>query len=380
MTSASAPVTLRLGGVAVELGPTFPRAVLGRDQETCDLAVRLPAVSRRHAEVALLEGWPHIRDLGSANGTWLDGQPVGSAWARVAPGQTVHVGEQPLEVSWPDGEATRLELASEELALRIADYQAARAVAADKPLAPDLTLKLSAVAELPYRWEGENANGRLLVALPSEDFDGGSPIAGALTFTAFQEARVSSILLELVEKRPGARTRRHVWDRSIVLEGPWRAVADQRVHATFRLDLPDVSSPTGARAEWEVMGLVDMDWAFDVKVRIPLVVRNLELDAIRDALTDLGADVEDFTPVEPGARYRTSAGLSAAGRELARAKEVDVDVTTDAATLTVSLVAKRLLGSDRRAEVAIPRAELQRMGRDDVGPLVERALRELGDS
>jgi ABC-type multidrug transport system ATPase subunit/pSer/pThr/pTyr-binding forkhead associated (FHA) protein len=49
--------------------------VLGRDP-ACQLVVDSPLVSRRHAELTRTErGW-QLRDLGSLNGTYLDGQPV----------------------------------------------------------------------------------------------------------------------------------------------------------------------------------------------------------------------------------------------------------------------------------------------------------------
>lgn len=50
--------------------------VLGRDPE-CDLAVEDDRVSRRHAHLrAEAEGWT-LHDLGSKNGTWVDGSPAG---------------------------------------------------------------------------------------------------------------------------------------------------------------------------------------------------------------------------------------------------------------------------------------------------------------
>src|SRR2546430_6497785 len=47
--------------------------LIGRDP-ACQLHVDTPVVSRRHAEVAWTEhGWG-LRDLGSSNGTYLDGK------------------------------------------------------------------------------------------------------------------------------------------------------------------------------------------------------------------------------------------------------------------------------------------------------------------
>ena len=44
--------------------------------ESCDLVLDDRAVSRFHCEVLLVDGSPVIRDLGSRNGTWVNGVPV----------------------------------------------------------------------------------------------------------------------------------------------------------------------------------------------------------------------------------------------------------------------------------------------------------------
>jgi len=72
--------------VAVEAGlphadrsvPLQERNVIGRADD-CDLVVAEPAVSRRHCEIV----WEHVqyvlRDLGSANGTFVNGEQVQAA-------------------------------------------------------------------------------------------------------------------------------------------------------------------------------------------------------------------------------------------------------------------------------------------------------------
>ena len=73
-------------GLRVPLGG---EVVLGRD-EGCP--VRLPAddVSRRHARVAPAEGGHVVEDLGSTNGTWVNGERV--ARRRLAGGDRVRIG------------------------------------------------------------------------------------------------------------------------------------------------------------------------------------------------------------------------------------------------------------------------------------------------
>jgi len=75
--------------------PLADGLVIGRG-ESCALVLRDPRVSRRHARiVADGAGWA-IEDLGSANGSWIDGTRVERA--RLAGGQTVTLGDTLLRV------------------------------------------------------------------------------------------------------------------------------------------------------------------------------------------------------------------------------------------------------------------------------------------
>lgn len=71
------------------------RHVIGRSKE-CTIHVRHPSVSRRHAEVVKKDGKLTIRDLGSRNGTIIDGKEV--RHAEIAIGTTVQLGEVTLEL------------------------------------------------------------------------------------------------------------------------------------------------------------------------------------------------------------------------------------------------------------------------------------------
>jgi DNA-binding NtrC family response regulator len=66
------------------------RLVIGRDEET-QIRVEASGVSRRHAELHRQGPIYAIRDLGSTNGTWLDGRRV--EHAPVAPGQVLRIGD-----------------------------------------------------------------------------------------------------------------------------------------------------------------------------------------------------------------------------------------------------------------------------------------------
>lgn len=72
---------------------TFPLSgsatVIGRRQD-CDLCVPLMIVSRRHCEVAQDKDRVLVRDLGSRNGTYLNGQRVTQGF--ISPGDSLRIG------------------------------------------------------------------------------------------------------------------------------------------------------------------------------------------------------------------------------------------------------------------------------------------------
>ena len=65
------------------------RLVLGRSPG-CQLVFADDTVSRRHAELRMTDGRWILRDLGSSNGTWVNGRQVMEA--EVAPGDDVQLG------------------------------------------------------------------------------------------------------------------------------------------------------------------------------------------------------------------------------------------------------------------------------------------------
>ncbi len=66
-------------GTGLEAGSTYelqtPVTLLGRGTD-CDLRMVDPGVSRHHAELRVEDGQVVLVDLGSTNGTFVNGQPV----------------------------------------------------------------------------------------------------------------------------------------------------------------------------------------------------------------------------------------------------------------------------------------------------------------
>lgn len=72
--------------------------VVGRSQD-CDVILRDPSVSGRHARLSWRGDKILLEDLGSANGTWLDGNRIRQTEVKV--GAEVTLGNAPLEWSEP---------------------------------------------------------------------------------------------------------------------------------------------------------------------------------------------------------------------------------------------------------------------------------------
>src|SRR5689334_24406437 len=87
----------RLRGLGREI-PLGARAVLGRDPG-CDVVLDDPSVSRRHAALESdTNGAIRLRDLASANGTFLDGIRIGQSGVPVAGGARMRFGDVQLQL------------------------------------------------------------------------------------------------------------------------------------------------------------------------------------------------------------------------------------------------------------------------------------------
>ncbi len=119
-----------------------------------DLVLSDNTVSRKHLEVERTMRGLYLRDLGSRNGTWLDGRQIGSAM--VEPGDKIGLGKTKLAVK----EASRgkeVELAGgEEFGDLVGSSQAMRLVFAE--------LRAAATDDANLLIEGETGTGKELAA------------------------------------------------------------------------------------------------------------------------------------------------------------------------------------------------------------------------
>jgi adenylate cyclase len=83
----------------IAVGKLTGGAIVGRAADQCALVVAHPTVSRRHARLSLAGDALQIEDLGSTNGTAVDGRSVSAGLpAAFRPGSTIRLGDVKLSV------------------------------------------------------------------------------------------------------------------------------------------------------------------------------------------------------------------------------------------------------------------------------------------
>ena len=357
-------VTLTFGTNTRQVDPTNPRVLLGRDEQSCELWVHDQSVSRRHCEVYLDQlGNVFIRDLGSSNGTWVNGQALGPHPVQLAPGQVVYVGHAPLGVEWLQaggGKAATVMAAlppellammeqrrqqqmagggapmafssapasvpaqptyQQQGAYPQAPAQAQHQTIAGSPAHHQQTqaqaqagvgvaatvgvggTQAPTPAELTYRRQGNNNNGTLLIALPGDTFSNDSSVNGYLEFTSTDRETVASVFIELIEFHKKGPKKGHVWDRCLVRQGPWKTQKGDVLPMPFQLRAPTGTSISSPDCYWELRGYVDIAWALDIEAKCPINMRNTDVEKIRDALGALDYRVNTLESKPLGQKY-----------------------------------------------------------------------------
>ena len=93
----TASLVIHEGAGAGTEHPVHGELVLGREHPTADLVIADPGVSRRHARVFTHNGGVIVEDLGSSNGTYVNGERI-SGPVELGIGDEVQLGETVLGV------------------------------------------------------------------------------------------------------------------------------------------------------------------------------------------------------------------------------------------------------------------------------------------
>ena len=83
-----------------------PGLQIGRAKEGNDLVIESPYVSRQHAKIMLQGTSASIQDLGSRNGTWVNGVKLTAEPARLSAGAEVVLGHASISFSFHAGDTT----------------------------------------------------------------------------------------------------------------------------------------------------------------------------------------------------------------------------------------------------------------------------------
>ena len=145
-------------------------AVIGRPRAGVHVDIDLTPdlrVSRPHARISVAEGQYWIEDLGSANGTAVDGQPIKDlVKVRLEPGQKIAISDTILEIEIPQARtdnslgweiADRTLVDTHDNLLDIGESIDATApvFGADRPIDPERAQGLALLYELPLRFGEE---------------------------------------------------------------------------------------------------------------------------------------------------------------------------------------------------------------------------------
>jgi ABC-type multidrug transport system ATPase subunit len=160
---------------------TGARMSIGRDASN-DVVLDDPNVSRFHAEVAPADGAVVLRDLGSSNGTRLDGVPIGTARAALGTGAEIGVG--PYRLLFDGGHL----LARDDRGRLRLDARDLSVVAGDRTILDRATLSIAPGQLVAIIGESGSGKTTLLKALAGVS----APTSGTVTVSGEPVAARSS--------------------------------------------------------------------------------------------------------------------------------------------------------------------------------------------
>ena len=371
-------VQLQLGASQARLEGLTARVFAGRDPAACQLNDQDATLSRRHAEIYLENGQVYVRDLGSANGTWVDGAHLGHEPVPLHAGSQIWLGHVPLGVHW-ELDGTRTVMATDVPAeLRALIAAKGAAAAAPPPMLAPGSASSPMPSEFAYRKQGSNSNGVILLALKQDTHFNGGVIDGYVEFTSLDNQTVASITVELVEYHAGGAKAGHVWDRVLVRQGPWRAAHNDVLPLPFQLRIPPGTAMTTRDVTWELRANVDINWASDIHNSIAITMRNQDIERLRDALGSLDYRVVSIESAALGQHFE---GTFAPPAQLASqwgVNDIKLVVEYLGANLKIRMIVdKRGLHHDKALDQVFERGRLDMASQADINATVKAMLDQL---
>ncbi|MBU1240421.1 FHA domain-containing protein [Myxococcota bacterium] len=394
-----------LGQVTVVVTEQNPHIIIGRDPSTCHIVSNDASVSRQHAQIYIDYGFLYLHDMGSSNGTWVNGIPLRESPVPIDPSQQIFVGQQQLfledlavggkktmMVAQP--EAIRAFIAGREAHMSaqgtaVPTYQQAnpgqqtaapfatgsvQSAVQQQPATRDAQLGLGGSegglpAEYTYRRQGSNSNGVLLIALKQDTFANDNVIDGFLEYTALDAETIASITIELVEYHKNGPSKGHVWDRMLVRQGPWKSKKNDVLPMPFNLRVPTGTAVTGRDVNWELRGYVDINWAFDVQATAPIMMKNVDMEQVRDALGTIDYRIVELEPLSLGQHYVGKFQPPAQLRKQLGVSNINLDIEYLGADLLIRMVVEKtsMFKFDKKAEFKFDLARLRTASIHELG-------------
>lgn len=222
--------------------------------------------------------------------------------------------------------------------------------------------------EFTYRRQGSTKNGVLLLALRQDTFWNNSLIEGFLEFTALDNEKINHVTVELVEVHRKGSKRGHTWDRLLVRQGPWKTKKGDVLPLTFQLRAPAGTSMSGPDVHWMIRGHVDINWAFDIFTELPITMRNLDVERVRDALGALDYRMETLDSQPRGQQFK---GIFQPPMQLRKDLGVSqikltIDYLGANLKVTMEVVKTKLFKFDKRTEVVFDLDKFRAAQTDDL--------------
>jgi len=79
---------------------------IGRNK-VCDVAIADLSISKQHCECTVVGGVLMVRDLGSRNGTWINGNRVGDEFEPVTATDQLLIGKLPITLTFASDDDTQ---------------------------------------------------------------------------------------------------------------------------------------------------------------------------------------------------------------------------------------------------------------------------------